>query len=57
MTNLIAICDGMIEWIYKGKTVYAVYLDFSKAFNAVSHNILIKKLRKCELDEWALRWI
>jgi len=28
-----------------------VYLDFSKAFNTVSHNILIGKLRKCGLDE------
>jgi len=34
-----------------------VYLDFSKAFDTVSHNILLGKLRKCGLDEWSVRWI
>jgi len=34
-----------------------VYLDFSKAFDTVSHNILLGKLRKCGLDEWLVRWI
>jgi len=28
-----------------------------KVFDAVSHNILIGKLRKCGLDEWTVRWI
>lgn len=30
----------------------AVYLDFSKAFEAVSHNILIEKVTKYRLDNW-----
>ena len=34
-----------------------VYLDFSKAFDTVCHNILIGKLRKSGLDEWTVRWI
>ncbi|PKU42444.1 hypothetical protein llap_7244 [Limosa lapponica baueri] len=34
-----------------------IYLDFSKAFDTVSHNILIGKLRKCGLDEGTVRWI
>jgi len=33
------------------------YLDFSKAFDRVSHNILLGKLRRCGLDEWSMRWI
>jgi len=37
--------------------VDVVYLDFSKAFDMVSHNILLGKLRKCGLDEWSVRWI
>ena len=32
-------------------------IDFSKAFDTVSHSILIMKLRKCGIDEWMLRWI
>ncbi|KAF4793383.1 RNA-directed DNA polymerase from mobile element jockey-like protein [Turdus rufiventris] len=34
-----------------------VYLDFSKAFDAVSNNILVSKLRNCGLDEWTVRQI
>jgi len=37
--------------------VDVVYLDFSKAFDTVSHNILLGKLRKCGLDEWSVTWI
>ena len=34
-----------------------VHFDFSKAFVAVSHNILVGKLRKSGIIEWAVRWI
>jgi len=37
--------------------VDVAYLDFSKAFDIVSHNILKGKLRKCGFDEWTVRWI
>uniref|UniRef100_A0A8B9P107 Reverse transcriptase domain-containing protein n=1 Tax=Apteryx owenii TaxID=8824 RepID=A0A8B9P107_APTOW len=47
----------MPGWVDEGRAVDVVYLDFSKAFGTVSHNILIDKLRKCGLDEWTLRWI
>jgi len=36
--------------------VDVVYLDCSKAFDTVSHNILLGKLRKCGLDECSVRW-
>lgn len=29
-------------------------MDFSKAFDTVTHNTLIGKLRKCRLDEWTV---
>lgn len=32
-------------------------LGSSKAFDTVSSNILIGKLRKCRLDERTVRWI
>jgi len=57
LTSLIAFCDGMTGWVDEGRKVDVVYLDFSKAFDTASLNILIGKLRKCGLDEWTLRWI
>ncbi|GAB0208993.1 mitochondrial enolase superfamily member 1 [Grus japonensis] len=47
----------MIGWVDEGRAVDVVYLDFSKAFDKVSHNILVSKLRKRELDEWTVRWV
>ena len=56
LTNLRAFYDGMTGWVDEGRAVDVVYLDFSKALDTVSHNILLGKLRKCGLDEWSVRW-
>ena len=55
LTNLIAFYDGITGWVDEGRAVDAVYFGFSKAFDTVSHNILLGKLRKCGLDEWSVR--
>ncbi|GAB0179180.1 mitochondrial enolase superfamily member 1 [Grus japonensis] len=57
LTNLIAFYGGMTSWVDEGRAVDVVYLDFSKAFDTVSHNILVSKLRKCRLDEGSVRWV
>ncbi|GAB0206011.1 mitochondrial enolase superfamily member 1 [Grus japonensis] len=57
LTNLIAFCDGMTGWVDERRAVDVVYLNFSKAFDTISHNILISKLRKCGLGEWTVRWV
>ncbi|GAB0198251.1 mitochondrial enolase superfamily member 1 [Grus japonensis] len=49
--------DGMTGWVDEGRAMDVVYLDFSKAFDTISHNILISKLRKRGLDEWTVRWV
>jgi len=46
----------MTGWVDEGRAVDVVYLDFSKAFETVSHSILLGKPRKCGLDEWLVRW-
>jgi len=57
LTHLIAFYDGMTSCLDEGRAKGVVYLDFSKAFDTVSHNILLGKLRKCGLDEWSVKWI
>jgi len=57
LTNLTASYNGITRWIDEERAVDVVYLDFSKAFDTVSHNILLGKLRKCGLDEWSVKWI
>ncbi|CAM4533024.1 unnamed protein product [Caretta caretta] len=57
LTNLIAFYDKITGSEYEGKTVDVLFLDFSKAFDTVSHSILASKLKKYGLDEWTIRWI
>jgi len=57
LTNLITFYDGVTSWVDEGRAVDVVYLDFNKAVDAISHNILLGNLRKCGLDEWSVRWI
>ncbi|CAM4683259.1 unnamed protein product [Lepidochelys kempii] len=57
LTNLIAFYEEITGSLDEGKAVDVFFLDFSKAFDTVSHSILDSKLKKCELDEWTIRWI
>ena len=44
MTNLVAFFDVTSGWIAVGRAVDVMYLDFSSAFDIVSHSILVTKL-------------
>ncbi|CAM4679320.1 unnamed protein product [Lepidochelys kempii] len=57
MTNLIAFYDEITGSVDEGKAVDMLFLDFSKAFDTVSHSILASKVKKYGLDEWTIRWI
>uniref|UniRef100_A0A8D0F699 Reverse transcriptase domain-containing protein n=1 Tax=Strix occidentalis caurina TaxID=311401 RepID=A0A8D0F699_STROC len=57
LTNLISFYDRVTCLLDEGKTVDVVYLDFSKAFDAVSHSILLAKLAARGLDDRTLCWV
>ena len=37
--------------------VDVVFLNFSKAFDTVPHNILLDKLSSCEMNRYMVRWV
>ncbi|CAM4590882.1 unnamed protein product [Caretta caretta] len=57
LTNLIAFYDEITGSVDEGKAVDVLFLDSSKAFDTVSHSILVSKLRKYGLDECTTRWV
>ncbi|GAB0204118.1 mitochondrial enolase superfamily member 1 [Grus japonensis] len=57
LTNLIFFCDKVIPLVDEGKAVGVVYLDFSKAFDTISHSILLEKLTGDSLVGCTLCWV
>lgn len=45
MTNLIVFCDWTIAWIVDWSTMDIVYVDFNTAFDTLSQDVVISKLR------------
>ena len=57
LTNLISFYDKVAHLVDEGQAVDVVYLDFSKAFDTVPHNIIVEKLAAHSLDGCTLRWV
>ncbi|CAM5146598.1 unnamed protein product [Natator depressus] len=54
---MIVFFDRVTSLVDGGKAVDVVYLDFSKAFDTVSHDRLINKLGKRNLNGATIRWV
>ena len=57
LTNLISFYDKVTRLVDEGNAADVVYLDFSKAFDTVPHNILVDKLAAHSLDGCTLLWV
>ena len=56
-TNLLAVLDKWTESLDRRTPVDVVYLDFSKAFDSVSHHRLLLKLKSYGTGSSLLAWI
>ena len=57
LTNLLEFFDLVVDYVDQGVPVDAVYLDFQKAFDKVSHEKLVLKMRRMGLEDGIVRWI
>ena len=57
LTNLISIYGQVTHLVNDGMAVDVAYLDFSKAFDTVSHSILQQKLAARGLDRFTIGWV
>ncbi len=54
---LIEIVDNILEDLEKGKYIAGIYIDFSKAFDTVDHQILLDKLENYGFRGQILKWL
>ncbi|KAK4827430.1 hypothetical protein QYF61_017868 [Mycteria americana] len=57
LINLISFYDKVTHLVVQGKPVDVVAWDFSKAFDTVSHSILLDKMSSTQLDKSIIRWV
>ena len=57
LTNLISFYDQVTHLVDAGRAVGVVYMDFSQAFDTVSHSTLLEKLAVRGLDRSTLCWV
>lgn len=55
--QLLLVYNDVASWFELGYCVDIVLFDFSKAFDVVSHDVLIKKLRLLGIGRPLLDWI
>ena len=55
--QLLIFYGNIVKWVDKGLIVDVIFMDFSKAFDRVSHSLLISKLRLLGFDGKLVDWI
>ena len=55
--QLLGMYGSLVEWVDRGEVVDVVYLDYSKAFDRVSHALLLEKLHLLGFDSLVVGWI
>ena len=53
---LVTLIDNVTEALDKGECIIGVFLDFSKAFDTVDHDILLQKLTLYGIQDIMLKW-
>ena len=57
VTQILTHYDSILTMLEEGNAVDSVYLDFSKAFDKVDHQILLKKVESLGITGKLLEWI
>ena len=57
ITQILCYYDSVLTMLEGGNPVDTIYLDFSKAFDKVDHQILLKKAESVGIDGKILNWI
>jgi hypothetical protein len=55
-TQLLEVYHDILDSVASGNEVDVIYLDLSKAFDKVHHNLLLLKLKHCGINRSLLSW-
>lgn len=55
-TALVSLVEDVIDKLEEGQTVMGIFLDLSKAFDCLSHSLILAKLTALGFEERALAW-